>query len=349
MVRARARARPASRVGARRALASPNAFTGTSTTQPVRRGQAHRRCGHGASVRRAGLGHRYQAVGWAHARQGRGHRRGLVGHDRGRGGRALGADGVVGPPSRAGRGHRPAPTRTPTTCPGVVLPDASAGHRLARRGGGRRPPSSSWPCPPTAFAPCSPSWPASLPAGTPVLSAGEGARAGHPSAHDRGHRPGASRATPPGCSPGRTWPARWRPVSPPPPWWPWPTSPWPRQSRSCCAPRRSGCTPTPTWSGARWPGATKNVLAIAAGILQGLGLGDSSLAALITRGLAELGTARRGHGGRAHHHRRPGRGGRPGGHLHQLAEPEPDGGGAARPGPLPRRRSWPRCAWWPRA
>ena len=36
-------------------------------------------------------------------------------------------------------------------------------------------------------------------------------------------------------------------------------------------------------------GATKNVLAIAAGILQGLGLGDSSLAALITRGLAELG------------------------------------------------------------
>jgi len=36
-------------------------------------------------------------------------------------------------------------------------------------------------------------------------------------------------------------------------------------------------------------GATKNVLAIAAGILQGLGLGDSSRAALITRGLAELG------------------------------------------------------------
>ena len=36
-------------------------------------------------------------------------------------------------------------------------------------------------------------------------------------------------------------------------------------------------------------GATKNVLAIAAGILQGLGLGDSSLAAVITRGLAELG------------------------------------------------------------
>jgi glycerol-3-phosphate dehydrogenase (NAD(P)+) len=36
-------------------------------------------------------------------------------------------------------------------------------------------------------------------------------------------------------------------------------------------------------------GATKNVLAIAAGIVQGLGLGDSTLAAVITRGLAELG------------------------------------------------------------
>jgi glycerol-3-phosphate dehydrogenase (NAD(P)+) len=36
-------------------------------------------------------------------------------------------------------------------------------------------------------------------------------------------------------------------------------------------------------------GATKNVLAIAAGISDGLGLGDSSRAALITRGLAELG------------------------------------------------------------
>ncbi len=41
--------------------------------------------------------------------------------------------------------------------------------------------------------------------------------------------------------------------------------------------------------GCEMAGATKNVLAIAAGILQGLGLGDSSLAALITRGLAELG------------------------------------------------------------
>lgn len=36
-------------------------------------------------------------------------------------------------------------------------------------------------------------------------------------------------------------------------------------------------------------GATKNVLALAAGMSVGLGLGDSSLAAIVTRGLAELG------------------------------------------------------------
>jgi glycerol-3-phosphate dehydrogenase (NAD(P)+) len=41
--------------------------------------------------------------------------------------------------------------------------------------------------------------------------------------------------------------------------------------------------------GCETAGATKNVLAIAAGIIQGLGFGDSSLAALVTRGLAELG------------------------------------------------------------
>lgn len=45
----------------------------------------------------------------------------------------------------------------------------------------------------------------------------------------------------------------------------------------------------PDLVGCETAGATKNVLAIAAGIIQGLGLGDSSLAALITRGLAELG------------------------------------------------------------
>jgi glycerol-3-phosphate dehydrogenase (NAD(P)+) len=36
-------------------------------------------------------------------------------------------------------------------------------------------------------------------------------------------------------------------------------------------------------------GATKNVIAIAAGVVEGLGIGQNALAALITRGLAEMG------------------------------------------------------------
>jgi glycerol-3-phosphate dehydrogenase (NAD(P)+) len=36
-------------------------------------------------------------------------------------------------------------------------------------------------------------------------------------------------------------------------------------------------------------GATKNVIAIAAGVVEGLGIGHNALAALITRGLAEMG------------------------------------------------------------
>jgi glycerol-3-phosphate dehydrogenase (NAD(P)+) len=46
---------------------------------------------------------------------------------------------------------------------------------------------------------------------------------------------------------------------------------------------------SPDVVGCEMAGATKNVLAIGAGISDGLGLGDSSRAALITRGLAELG------------------------------------------------------------
>ena len=41
--------------------------------------------------------------------------------------------------------------------------------------------------------------------------------------------------------------------------------------------------------GCEMAGATKNVLAIAAGISEGLGFGENTRAALITRGLAELG------------------------------------------------------------
>lgn len=50
--------------------------------------------------------------------------------------------------------------------------------------------------------------------------------------------------------------------------------------------------------GIEWAAATKNVFAIAAGICEGLGLGDNARAALLTRGLAEmirLGLAEGGH------------------------------------------------------
>ena len=41
-------------------------------------------------------------------------------------------------------------------------------------------------------------------------------------------------------------------------------------------------------TGIEWGGAVKNIFAIAAGISEGLGLGDNARAALVTRGLAEM-------------------------------------------------------------
>ena len=49
-----------------------------------------------------------------------------------------------------------------------------------------------------------------------------------------------------------------------------------------------GVHATTTSSASSWAGALKNVIAIAAGILEGLGLGHNPRAALITRGLAEI-------------------------------------------------------------
>jgi glycerol-3-phosphate dehydrogenase (NAD(P)+) len=50
-------------------------------------------------------------------------------------------------------------------------------------------------------------------------------------------------------------------------------------------------------SGVELAGALKNVVAIAAGIVSGLGFGHNTLAALVTRGLTEIGRIVRGHGG----------------------------------------------------
>ncbi len=51
-------------------------------------------------------------------------------------------------------------------------------------------------------------------------------------------------------------------------------------------------------AGIEWGGAVKNIFAIAAGISEGLGLGDNARAALVTRGLAEMTRLGKAGGGR---------------------------------------------------
>jgi len=66
----------------------------------------------------------------------------------------------------------------------------------------------------------------------------------------------------------------------------------------------------------------KNVMAIAAGACQGLGLGSNAVAALITRGLAEMARLAMALGAAAGDAQRSGRIGRFGSHLHGLAQPQ---------------------------
>ena len=149
---------------------------------------------------------------------------------------------------------------------------------------------------------------------------------------------------------------------------------------------RAGGVPTPYFRlygtadvvGVEIGGALKNVIAIAAGVVEGLGLGHNALAGLITRGLAEItrlacarGRAARDAGG-------PGGPRRSGADVHRVAQPQParrhragaraarwrtisgeheDGGRrraddrrragarrAARRRAADRRRRWPRCS-----
>ena len=117
--------------------------------------------------------------------------------------------------------------------------------------------------------------------------------------------------------------------------------------------------------GVELAGALKNVIAIAAGILEGLGLGHNPRAALITRGLAEITRLGVAHGRGPAHLRRARRHGRPGAHDHREPQPEPRarrgaGAGAdarAVPGGAPERgrrrqhvavpaRRWARAWAW---
>ena len=80
-------------------------------------------------------------------------------------------------------------------------------------------------------------------------------------------------------------------------------------------------------------GALKNVVAIAAGMAEGLGVGDNTRAVVMTRGLAELTRLGEAMGGEPADLRRPGRHGGPRGDVHQPVQPQPPRRRATRQGP----------------
>ncbi len=84
--------------------------------------------------------------------------------------------------------------------------------------------------------------------------------------------------------------------------------------------------------GVELAGALKNVIAIAAGMLEGLGLGNNPRAALVTRGLAEMTRLGVALGGGSTDFRGAGRHGRPDSDDHGGAEPEPRAGVALAQG-----------------
>ncbi len=140
-------------------------------------------------------------------------------------------------------------------------------------------------------------------------------------------------------SPGPTSRARSRPVSRPRRWSPCPTTAVAEElQRVFFAPTLRVYT-NPDVVGCEMAGALKNVLAIGAGIADGLGYGDNTKAALITRGLAELarlGVAMGGEpltfAGLAGH-------GRPDRDVLEPAEPQPARRRGARAGVVPSTRS----------
>ena len=96
-------------------------------------------------------------------------------------------------------------------------------------------------------------------------------------------------------------------------------------------------------------GALKNVIAIAAGMGDGLGVGDNTRAAVITRGLAEITRLGVAMGGERAHVRGPRRHGRPDRHLHRARRAATATSASSSAAAARSTRSSPRCTWWPRA
>ena len=132
------------------------------------------------------------------------------------------------------------------------------------------------------------SWRAHLPAGKPVVICAKGLEqaTGKLLGEVLAETMPARDARP--CCRGRASPPTWRAACPPPSRSPPPTRRWARR----WPPRSATAHLRIYWSsdtiGVQLGGAVKNVLAIAAGIVDGKGLGASAHAALVTRGFAEL-------------------------------------------------------------
>ena len=222
--------------------------------------------------------------------------------------------------------------------PGIALPSASAGDpRRRRRAGRRRGGGDRHPVPDAAGEPGR-LGPARCRPGSRVISLMKGVELGTTKRMSEvivevaGHR---SRASSP-WSPDPTWPARSPANSRRPPSWPASTSSgrWQLQA-ACTAPYFRPYTNTDV-IGCELGGAVKNVIALAAGMANGMGFGDNTVASLITRGLAE--TARLGAelGADPTHVRRAGRAGRSGGDLLLAAVAQPQLRRATRARRVPR-------------
>ena len=256
----------------RRALAAANALSGTRTAV--------------VTGRRLGVGDAATVPGRADPRRrGRG---GVVGDDRRPPRGPQRPHHALGPAGRSRRGDRPATTATSSTCRlrPAPRPARDERHRGGRRRRRRGRDGRAHPRVPLArlqeVAKHIRPW-------VPVVSLSKGFEVGTPAAHERAVPPGAARATPSPCSPGPTWPRRSSPAHAAAAVVATADEFIASELQALLRHRRcSASTPTPTSAAPRSAGRSRTSIAIAAGMADGLGAGDNTRAAVITRGLAEI-------------------------------------------------------------